>query len=323
MTEDDATLPYPSIVRAVQAEMNQLARRHGLGHWVLTRVTDGASVPVIASDLCCRSQGTDTAHAMGRLEAEVLTTARSLALPDIIASHGALPACPVRPRLARAYLGVPLRAHDGTLTGVLSGIALDRPHPDLAAELPAVEATARLLSTLLEAETAMAGEAHRAAAAEWEAHSDHSTGLPNVRGWELMLDQEERRILQLGHSASVVYVDVDGLKELNEERGHAHGDIVLWRTANALRGAVRERDFVARVGDDEFGVLLPDCDEVGARCALARIRAALELADVTVSIGVASRASGGTLRDAAVAADAAVYAVKGARRKAHFSVGRR
>lgn len=312
---DDATRPFSSVIEAVRAEVHRLSDRHRLGHWALTRIAAGASLPITAHDLCCKARGTDAAHAIGRLQGEVLTAGGSVVLPDVLASHGPLIVCPTRPEQVRAYLGVPVRAHDGSPTGVLSGIAVDAPRPELLAELPAVEATVRLLATLLETEAAVAREARRATIAEWEAHSDHATGLPNVRGWELMLDQEERRVLRLGVPAAVVYVDVDGLKEINDELGHAHGDLLLARAADALRGATRDQDFVARLGGDEFGVLFPDCDRVGAEHALLRIRAALELADVPASVGVASRPAEGTLKEAVAAADAAMYVAKRERQR--------
>jgi len=82
---------------------------------------------------------------------------------------------------------------------------------------------------------------------------------------------------------TLVYIDVDGFKAVNDHRGHAAGDLLLRRIAATLRHVVRERDVVARLGGDEFGVLLPGTDEVGASTVLDRVRAGL--ADLTQSEG--------------------------------------
>ncbi len=90
------------------------------------------------------------------------------------------------------------------------------------------------------------------------AHRDPLTGLPNRRQLEesvpRLLEQADRR----GQSVAVVYIDLDGFKEVNDRWGHAVGDEVLQRVAHRLEECVREEDLPARIGGDEFVVVLPD-----------------------------------------------------------------
>ena len=96
------------------------------------------------------------------------------------------------------------------------------------------------------------------------AQTDALTGLPNRRSFA---EQADRLIVQhhrAGSVLSVVMVDVDHFKRINDEFGHHGGDVTLRAVAQALRGALREQDIVARWGGEEFIALLPDTDGPGA-----------------------------------------------------------
>jgi len=92
-----------------------------------------------------------------------------------------------------------------------------------------------------------------------------------------------------GTVASVLMLDLDGLKAVNDHRGHAAGDAVLARTGRVLQGAVRTTDVVARLGGDEFAVLSVETDQGAAAEERARLQALLDAAGVPASIGVATR----------------------------------
>lgn len=157
------------------------------------------------------------------------------------------------------------------------------------------------------------------------ATTDELTGLPNRRMLGDQLELALARARRGGLAVSVLYLDVDGFKEVNDSYGHAYGDELLVAIAGRLRAGARDTDVVARVGGDEFLVLLSDL-EVQAAPELAaavaeRIRAELELPltvgilelKVAASIGIATypldaRDANGLL----AAADAAMYAGKGA-----------
>ncbi|HET7676926.1 MAG TPA: sensor domain-containing diguanylate cyclase [Candidatus Limnocylindrales bacterium] len=100
---------------------------------------------------------------------------------------------------------------------------------------------------------------------------DQLTGVANHRVLQERLAQEVARANRTGRSLSVLLLDLDGFKEVNDRHGHAEGDRVLRDVAAALRLAVRTNDIVARYGGDEFVVLMPDTAERAARMVAERI----------------------------------------------------
>lgn len=91
-----------------------------------------------------------------------------------------------------------------------------------------------------------------------EAYTDPLTGLPNRRAFEEALQRETHRAQRYGHPYVLMVLDLNGFKAVNDTYGHLTGDLVLQQTASALRTALRESDFVARYGGDEFVALLPE-----------------------------------------------------------------
>ena len=93
---------------------------------------------------------------------------------------------------------------------------------------------------------------------------------------ELTLDQTMHAVHRNGGLVSLLFIDVDDLKTVNDQRGHQAGDRVLRDLARLLADSCRETDTVARYGGDEFVVLMPDTDARGARQVLAKIDKAIE-----------------------------------------------
>jgi len=173
-----------------------------------------------------------------------------------------------------------------------------------------VDRQARLLSTVLGAEQRVDQTRRRAERAEAEALMDPLTGLVNRRGWELLLDREEQRCRRYGALASVLIIDLDGLKAVNDTAGHAAGDTVLRTAADVLRDAVRSADIVARLGGDEFAVLSVETDLPAAHTERARLRDLLAAAGVSASVGAATRDPQGGLAAAVGHADSDMYRAK-------------
>ena len=123
---------------------------------------------------------------------------------------------------------------------------------------------------------------------------DPVTGLADARSFHHRLVEEMGRAEESGQALAVVTLDLDFFAAVNEKYGEETGDQVLTECALVLRLALREGDFVARVGGDEFGVVLPDCDLAPARRLAERLRHALEdhrfprVGAISVSAGVAS-----------------------------------
>ncbi|MFD0482123.1 EAL domain-containing protein [Kineococcus sp. GCM10028916] len=216
----------------------------------------------------------------------------------------------------RSYVSVPLLAPDGTLLGTLCGGALDAVDPATALRLPEIELAADLLATVLSYELRLVRESHRAERAEAVAERDALTGVGNRRAWDTALAAEETRAQRLGSTASVLVLDLDGLKALNDTRGHDAGDEVIRCAARVVDDHLRPEDLVVRLGGDEFAALLPDADRARAAAVAERLRAELGSAGVRVSIGAATRRAATGLGVAWHEADAAMYADKAARRVA-------
>jgi diguanylate cyclase (GGDEF)-like protein len=151
---------------------------------------------------------------------------------------------------------------------------------------------------------------------------DALTGLYNRRGWTdrvLALDEDLRRD---GASYSVLFLDLDRFKELNDRLGHEAGDAALRTLATVMREELREQDVIGRFGGEEFVVALPGADRLHAARVAERIRARLQAlaaedtADAmrTVSIGAATLNDGETTSALLKRADKAMYAAKAAGR---------
>ena len=143
------------------------------------------------------------------------------------------------------------------------------------------------------------------------ARTDELTGLANRRALTETLRRETHRSRRAGVPLCVAVLDLDGFKGYNDRHGHPAGDRVLAATAAAWQSRLREGDTLARMGGDEFALLLPDSPLCTARGVLDRLRAVTP-AGVTCSAGVA-RLDGTETPDIALnRADTALYAAKAA-----------
>ena len=111
------------------------------------------------------------------------------------------------------------------------------------------------------------------------AQTDGLTGLPNFRSFHARLEEEVARAHRYGSGLSCAMVDLDGLKQINDKLGHAAGNRAILAMADAVREELRDTDFAARYGGDEFVVLLPQTNETQAALFAERLRRRL----ITVS----------------------------------------
>lgn len=151
------------------------------------------------------------------------------------------------------------------------------------------------------------------------AQQDPLTGLLNRRGLEADAAAVLGETLDQRTPAALLYVDLDDFKGINDSFGHEAGDLVLCEVAARLQGGTRGPDLLARIGGDEFVLLLPDVDLAGAREVAERVAAAvrapiaIDAREVTcgVSIGIAVfPEDGGDLKGLLQAADRAMYRAK-------------
>jgi diguanylate cyclase len=148
-----------------------------------------------------------------------------------------------------------------------------------------------------------------------QARFDPLTGLANRRACEERATLELARLQRSGEALSVAYLDFDGLKQINDKRGHAAGDAALIHLANTAQSELRPTDLLSRVGGDEFVLLLPDTDYDEATTAIRRIQRRLaepdggEPASITVGL-VTWRSAPQNLEQLFVEADALMYNAK-------------
>jgi diguanylate cyclase (GGDEF)-like protein len=123
---------------------------------------------------------------------------------------------------------------------------------------------------------------------------DELTRVYQRRYFEAMADVEWKRVLRHSRPVSILMIDLDHFKSVNDNYGHDRGDLVLRKVSQILVAACREEDIVARLGGEEFVILLPETELEGTRMVVQRIHDGIHKLDclsgraVTVSIGVAS-----------------------------------
>jgi diguanylate cyclase (GGDEF)-like protein len=147
--------------------------------------------------------------------------------------------------------------------------------------------------------------------------SDPLTGALNRRGFDAAYARELARLRRRPRALALLAIDLDHFKAVNDAHGHGVGDKVLVRTASLVGAALRESDYLARFGGEEFVVLLPDTDMTLAATVAQRIQAALRTACdtgipvCTASIGIAAQTDPRqTLDDLLESADRALYRAK-------------
>jgi diguanylate cyclase (GGDEF)-like protein len=157
---------------------------------------------------------------------------------------------------------------------------------------------------------------------------DELTGLRNRRGFLVLAEQQLKVLKRSGQFGAVIFMDIDGLAEVNERDGHEAGDRLVATAAAALAATVRESDVVGRVGGgrvggDEFAVLLACADPAVPELVVGRIQRNVDAAQVGLSIGVAvcEPEAPATLDELMATADTAMLRAKQVRRES--TLGRR
>lgn len=148
------------------------------------------------------------------------------------------------------------------------------------------------------------------------AHEDELTGSLNRRGFQRELRRAVAHARRYGGGLGLIMADIDGLKRINDQHGHMAGDELLVAITRALKGQIRTSDSIARIGGDEFAILLWNIEETQARLKAARLQTAADLqsglpSDVAeqsgLSVGVAVLQSSDTEESLVVRADADLY----------------
>lgn len=153
------------------------------------------------------------------------------------------------------------------------------------------------------------------------AHQDSLIDLPNRRGFLRELERLIARVSRYDAKGAMLFVDVDGLKAINDSFGHRAGDEALIEVAELLSCGVRKSDVVARIGGDEFGILLENADEASAHETASRLIDAIAACEflhegnelpLSVAIGVGLIDASDTAATVMARADEEMYRRKAA-----------
>lgn len=225
-------------------------------------------------------------------------------------------------------------SYDRSLSGFAKTIGVGEPEAEIPAEnldgaLEQIRNDTQLMQVTLDAmQEAMRAQNRELAAlrsdleaARTAAYTDALTGVGNRKACDDQIAQQMRDAEKNGHPLSVIYADIDHFKEVNDRHGHNVGDEVIKAVAKQLEASVSKAGFVARVGGEEFVIIVPRIDAKRAEALAEKLRSLVHTATVTkpdgrlldpvtASFGVSSYVAGEAAEAVIERADAALYDAK-------------
>lgn len=214
-----------------------------------------------------------------------------------------------------AYIGVPMRADDGSLYGTLCAIDPNPQQLDIEKELPQIRLFAQLLSSILTSELHFAALERQLSQLSWDSHHDSLTSLLNHRGWEEAIQREQLHYNRYRGPITLFVMDLIGLKAINHEKGHSMGDELLKAAAHCLRFTVSASDLVARLGGDEFAIMAIDSTHDRSFSLFEKLQKVFKNANIKVSIGHAVHSPDHTLKETLQQAEQAMRHMKAEQKK--------
>ena len=307
--------PYTDFEQASRATLAFLHQRLGFELWLMTRREGSDWIVLQAEDHGYNVEDGTVFHWADSFCSQMVQ-GNGPRIAPCSKSISAYAAAPIGQDIPiGAYIGVPIGKESGELFGTLCAIDPMPQKESILDELPLIELLSRHLGTILMSELAANEQRRFLKKAQHNAMTDILTGLLNRRGWEQKLEEEEVHAQRYGSPVCVVIVDLDGLKETNDSKGHAQGDILIQKAAQSLQSAVRDSDIIARTGGDEFGILAVECNVNDSEKLVQRIKEMLAFDGVSASVGMAMRDPKIGLLQAVTEADHNMYAEKTRRKQ--------
>lgn len=306
--------PYADFADASRAVLRFLKQTIPFDAWIMSRIQGGSYVVLAAESDGMGIKSGDALPAEHTMCLRMLAGSGPHIAPDVQVVPAYRELLGRYPQAVGAYIGFPVQREDGSAFGTLCAIDVARQPADIEVHRELLELLARQLATILHFDLQREDLWRRALHGEAASMTDALTGALNRRGWDLVCAREDDHCRAYGDTLCVMQIDLDGLKRINDEQGHAAGDQYIARAAICLKDLLPSAATLARTGGDEFSVLLP---KVGAEQApdwLRRTRAALMITGVEASIGIAPRKPWRDIAEAWQRADQAMYADKRARK---------
>lgn len=285
-----------------------------MGFWSVTRHIDGKQLYVAVQDSVYGKVPGDS-HAWSDSMCQHMVNGAGPQIAPDVDQVPAYASAGVRSEVAiGAYVGLPLMEGEDQMFGTLCGLDPVSQSAALTQHGPLLQMLAQLLSTILQADQQRTEAQRMAERSANEAETDMMTGLYNRRGWERFLQAEEARYRRFGESGSVIILDLDSLKLVNDRYGHEFGDEHIRQAARTIRETTRASDIVARLGGDEFGILANQTDSAQAQALVDRLQEQLDRVGTPGSLGHAPYTIISGFPGAWQTADLAMYEQKKARR---------
>lgn len=178
----------------------------------------------------------------------------------------------------RACWSEPIKSSRGKILGTFAIYHTQPKSPQLE-DIDRIGSAANLASIAIE---------NRYAYEELErrAYSDYLTGLANRRSFLEQAEIELSRVLRYGGNLSILMLDIDHFKQVNDTHGHKVGDLVLKKLSEICRSTLRDVDIIGRIGGEEFAVLLPETEGTQAKEVAERLRAAIDCNRISLDNGL-------------------------------------
>jgi diguanylate cyclase (GGDEF)-like protein len=284
----------------------------------LMLLTEDQELKVVASTADFEGWGALRLRVGEGLPGWVIENKETLVVPDLLSDARCSPYELARAHQFKCYLGVPLQVKE-KIIGVLNVYAVE-PGSFSEEDIHLLQSFANQAGIAIENAQLYEREQKDRQIQERLAITDGLTGIPNHRHLQDFLAKEFERARRYLHPLSLIMMDIDSFKNINDTYGHEVGDLVLKEVAKILVVSVREVDVVARYGGEEFAIVLPETPLESAFNTAERLRLRIEKSkiptpkgdlQITVSMGISClKASHQTKDELISAADEALYRAK-------------
>jgi diguanylate cyclase len=318
-------MPERSFDGVTERIVRYLAATTPMRQWAVTRFANGQEYILTASAVDTYGVARGDEFPLEMAMCDVIARGNG---PRIAPSSRAVPAFEAAVAYAddsgvviNSFVSTPIVRADGEIFGTICGLDPEVKDDGLYLLEPLLDLLSSMLSAVLVADQSATQTERELEQARQDADTDALTGLLNRRGWDRFIEHEEARFRRFGDPASVVMIDLDRLKEINDRLGHDAGDEHLRRAAAVMRRTTRESDVVARLGGDEFGIIAVGAGPAQCVELVRRVEQGMEDEGVAGSIGHATFTVVAGFPGAQAEADRKMYEAK-RRRREEFAAGR-